>query len=149
MTSDEREKLVSQLVRHEGLRLRPYTDTVGKLTIGVGRNLTDRGITQAEAFYLLKNDIDMCLHQLTASFPWFVDLDPVRQRVWLDLCFNMGITKLYAFKRTLSAMVAGQYEVAAAALEDSKWFTQVGRRGPWIVEALRTGVEPTDGPRAA
>lgn len=149
MTGSEREQLVTQLVRHEGVRLRPYTDTVGKLTIGVGRNLTDRGITQAEAFYLLSNDIDLCIHQLTASFPWFVELDPVRQRVWVDLCFNMGITKLYAFKQTLSAMASGQYEVAASRLEESKWYTQVGRRGPWIVYALRTGQEPTDGPNAA
>jgi lysozyme len=149
MTAHEREQMVAQLVRHEGLRLRPYLDTVGKTTIGVGRNLTDRGITQAEAFYLLANDIDICLHQLTASFPWFVDLDPVRQRVWVDLCFNMGIAKLYAFKQTLSAMAAGKYEVAAAEFKDSDWYTQVGKRGPWIVEALRTGMEPTDGPRAA
>jgi lysozyme len=149
VTADVREQLVAQLVRHEGLRLRPYKCTAGKTTIGVGRNLDDRGITQAEAYYLLNNDIDICLHQLTASFPWFVELDPVRQRCLTDLCFNLGITKLYAFKQTLSAMATGQYEVAAAALEDSKWYTQVGRRGPWICDALRTGMEPTDGPRAA
>jgi lysozyme len=149
MSPDDRERLVAQLVRHEDIRLRLYKCPAGKWTIGIGRNLEDRGITLAEAYHLANNDIDICLHQLTASFPWFVDLDPVRQRVWVDLCFNMGIAKLYAFKQTLSAMAAGQYEVAAAALEDSKWYTQVGRRGPWIVQALRTGQEPTDGPRAA
>jgi lysozyme len=148
MTPDEREKLVEQLVRHEDLRLRLYKCPAGKWTIGIGRNLEDRGITQAEAYYLANNDIDICLHQLTASFPWFVDLDPVRQRCLIDLCFNLGITKLYAFKRTLSALAAGEYEMAAVHLEESKWYGQVGRRGPWIVEAIRTGQEP-NGPRSA
>lgn len=143
MTDESRERLVTQLVRHEGFKLRVYTCTAGKLTIGCGRNLEDRGITQAEAFYLLKNDIDMVLGQLTASFPWFVELDAVRQRVWCDLCFNVGIGKLYGFKKAIAAMAAGLHEVAASELEDSKWYTDVGpRRGDWVVEALRTGVEP-------
>jgi lysozyme len=142
MTEYDRAQLVEQLVRHEGLKLRAYQCPAGKWTIGVGRNLEDRGITQAEAFYLLKNDLDLCIHQLTASFPWFVELDPLRQRVWVDLCFNVGIAKLYGFRKAIAAMAAGLYAVAASELEDSRWYAQVGRRGPWLVEALRTGVEP-------
>jgi lysozyme len=142
MTEHDRAQLVEQLVRHESLKLRVYRCPAGKLTIGVGRNLEDRGITQAEAFYLLKNDLDLCFHQLTASFPWFVELDPMRQRVWMDLCFNVGIAKLYGFRKAIAAMASGLYAVAASELEDSRWYTQVGRRGPWLVEALRTGVEP-------
>jgi lysozyme len=149
MSPDDRERLVAQLVRHEDIRLRLYKCPAGKWTIGIGRNLEDRGITLAEAYYLANNDIDICLHQLTASFPWFVELDPVRQRCLVDLCFNLGISKLYGFKKAIAALAAGLYEVAAAEFKDSDWYTQVGKRGPWIVEALRTGMEPTDGPRAA
>ena len=51
------ESMIGMLKRHEGLRLKPYQDTIGKLTIGYGRNLDDRGISKEEAEYLLRNDI--------------------------------------------------------------------------------------------
>ena len=39
--------LVKPLTKiNEGLRSKPYVDTVGKVTIGVGRNLTDRGLSE-------------------------------------------------------------------------------------------------------
>ena len=142
MTDSERERLKIQLQRHEGVRLRPYTDTVGKLTIGVGRNLTDMGITLDEAMMMLDHDIDRCVVELATAFPWFISLDPMRQRVCVDLCFNMGIARLSGFKNTLAAVARRDYDAAAQGLHDSKWYGQVGRRGPWLVEALRTGVEP-------
>jgi lysozyme len=135
-------KLREQLIRHEGIRLRVYMDTVGIPTIGVGRNLKDRGITQAEAYTLLEHDIELCLVDLAAAFPWFGALDPVRKRCWIDLCFNMGITRLKGFTSTIAAMARHDYHAAASHLQDSKWFTQVGKRGPWICQALRTGAEP-------
>jgi len=95
--------LEKQLIRHEGMRTKPYTDTVGKLTIGCGRNLTDRGLSDEEIAYLLNNDINECFRQLDASFPWFFGLDVVRQRVFVDLCF-MGIGKLRGFVKMLAAI---------------------------------------------
>ena len=44
--------LKEQLIRDEGTRLKPYTDTTGHLTIGFGRNLSQVGISLAEAEYL-------------------------------------------------------------------------------------------------
>lgn len=58
------QQLREQLERHEGLRLKPYKDTVGKLTIGIGRNLDDKGISRKEAFALLDNDIAEVVRQL-------------------------------------------------------------------------------------
>jgi lysozyme len=142
MTRDHRERLRQQLVKHEGLRLRPYKDTVGKLTIGVGRNIEDRGISEGEAFVLLDNDISECLWQLSYTFPWFERLDPMRQRVWIDLCFNMGITRLQTFEKAIAAMENGDYQEAAAQLHDSKWCGQVGKRADWLIQALITGAEP-------
>ncbi len=142
MTSNERQQMRAQLVRHESLRLKPYRDTVGKLTIGVGRNLDDVGITADEAAMMLDHDIDRCIVDLSAAFHWFIDLGPVRQRVWIDLCFNMGIAKLHAFTNTIAAMARGDYASAADGLQASKWYGQVGTRGPRLVEALRHGTDP-------
>ena len=74
-------RLHEMLIRHEGLRLKPYRDTVGKLTVGVGRNLDDVGITREEALMLLNNDIAEVRREVKRAFPWFTRLNLVRQNV--------------------------------------------------------------------
>ena len=138
MRATDLDALRQQLTAHENLRLFPYTDTVGKLTIGIGRNLTDRGISHAEARILLDNDINRTLDDLTV-FAWFSLLDAVRQRVFVDLCFNMGLTRHLGFERMLAAAVAGQWETAAAELLDSRYAQQVGDRAVRLAAMLRTG----------
>ena len=139
MTSDQRDALRQQLRRHEGWEAKPYTDTVGKLTIGCGRNLTDRGLTDPEIRYLLDNDINDCINALT-TFLWFPDLDPIRQRVFVDLCF-MGIGRLRGFVKMLAATERRDWPTAAAELRDSKYATQVGQRAVTLARMLETGEE--------
>ena len=83
------DRIKEQLVRHEGLRLKPYRCTASKLTIGIGRNLDDCGISQSEAYVMLINDIMNCEKQLQAKIPdIYNDLDEVRKSVLLNMCFN-------------------------------------------------------------
>ena len=138
MKSEDMEALRQQLILHENLRLFPYVDTVGKTSIGIGRNLTDRGISHAEARVLLDNDINSVLDDLTV-FPWFSLLDAVRQRVFVDLCFNMGLNRLMGFEKMLAASVAGQWETAATELLNSRYAQQVGDRAVRLATMLRTG----------
>ena len=138
MTSTDREALRQQLVLHEGTRLFPYVDSVGKTSIGTGRNLTDRGITDAEARYLLDNDINVALGSLQ-MFPWFPTLDTVRQRALIDLCFNLGITRLLGFQKCLAACAEKNWPMAAHHLLDSKYATQVGQRAVTLARMLETG----------
>lgn len=140
MTSTDRDALRSQLLKHEGLRLKPYTDSVGKLTIGIGRNLNDRGITEAEARYLLDNDINACIHDLLA-LTWFPDLDPIRQRVFVDLCFNLGIVRLQGFVKMLDYASRKDWPNAAAELLNSRYAQQVGQRAQTLATMLITGRE--------
>lgn len=133
-----RERLRAQLIRHEGLRRFPYTDTVGKLTIGVGRNLSDVGISDAEAMDLLDHDLDACIRDLSTT-PWFADLDPVRQRVMVDMRFNLGATRLRSFRNTLAAVARGDYEAAAIGMMRSLWAKQVGPRAVRLAAMMRDG----------
>ena len=98
-----RQLLLEQLERHEGLRLKPYRDTVGKLTIGYGRNLDDRGISEDEAGFMLDNDIDLVVAELE-RMPLFLSLNPVRQVVLANMAFNMGMPTLLTFRRMLGAL---------------------------------------------
>lgn len=136
------ERLQALLQHHEGLRLKPYTDTTGHLTIGYGRNLTDVGISLDEARQLLRADLAHAEHDVLEAFPWAAHLDPVRQAVLVDMCFNLGIVALKKFKFTLHALQLGQWEAAAAAMVDSRWAQQVGQRARNLAAMVRTGTWP-------
>lgn len=140
----DRDAMVRQLRLHEGERLKPYRDSVGKLTIGIGRNLEDRGITADESAYLLANDIRAMERDLVAALPWVAQLDGVRQRVLLDMTFNLGIGGVLQFRNTLATIQAGDYQKAASMMLDSKWARQVGQRAERLSRMMATGMDPRE-----
>lgn len=140
IVSSDRQKLVDQLILHESMRRFPYPDSKGKITIGIGRNLTDKGITFSEAMMLCDHDVDEAITDL-ASFPWFVALDPIRQRALIDLRFNLGGGGFRGFKRMIRLLSEGNYPMAASSARESLWFKQVRSRGPRIVDMLRSGID--------
>ncbi len=131
--------LEDQLIDHEGLELKPYQCTADKLTIGVGRNIEDRGITEDEARYLLKNDIKIVEDELLEKKPVVAGLDAVRQRVLVDMGFNLGIPTLLKFQNMWSAIEEEDFERAADEALDSRWAKQVGRRAERLCQAMATG----------
>ncbi len=134
--------LQKQITTHEGLRLHPYKDTVGKLTIGVGRNLDDVGISQDEALYMLVNDLNRAESSLRQHLPWFETLDDMRQRVLIDMTFNLGIRGMLSFTRMLQALRCAQFNDAAQEMLASKWAQQVGERATTLAHMMMTGNEP-------
>jgi lysozyme len=127
------------LIRHEGMELKPYKDTVGKLTIGVGRNLDDRGISEEEAMYLLRNDIEIHARELADRFPVVRDLSGARYYVLVNMCFNIGIHRLAGFQRMWAAIDRHDYASASLEMLDSKWAKQVGKRAEELAEIMRVG----------
>lgn len=123
----------------EGLRLKPYRDTVGKLTIGYGRNLDDNGITQTEAEVLLDHDLYEAEKSCIRHFEWFEGLSELRQRVVAEMVFNLGLAKFKEFKRTIAAIKAKDYQAAAQQMLESKWASQVGIRAKRLAEWMRDG----------
>lgn len=132
--------LKQQLIKHEGLELMPYKCTAGKLTIGVGRNIEDRGITYDEAMYLLENDLTLYHVELMKAFPVVDQLDVVRQYTLVNMAFNLGITKLRQFKLMWAAIEDNDFEVAAQEMLNSKWSRDVGARSLQLSEQMRTGL---------
>lgn len=130
-------RLAQDLIRDEGLRLKPYRCTAGKLTIGVGRNLDDRGLTEQEALMLLDNDIKAFWGQLVTSLPWVMQAPEAVQEVLTNMCFNLGLAGLLGFRQTLALLQAGRYADAAAEMLRSKWAGQVGARAERLALRLR------------
>lgn len=123
----------------EGLRLKPYTCPAGKLTIGYGHNLDDNGITQEVAEILLKTDLAYARMEVTAKLSYIGKLSEARQFVLVDMCFNMGITRLMTFKKMLAALERGDYKTAAKEMLDSRWAFQVKTRAVKLAEMMKTG----------
>jgi lysozyme len=160
----DRDALVAQLIRDEGIRLKPYVDCCGrdwracvatpcaaaakghrgKLTIGIGRNLDDVGISREEATLLLgsgpTNDIDREVSALKAALPWWPALDDVRQRVLADMAFNMGAAEILAdWQPTLRLIASGDYREAAKHMRASVWAGEVGARAERLARAMESG----------
>jgi len=139
MTPEGKKKLKELLVSHEKYVQFPYSDSAGHLTIGIGRNLSDRGISTTEAFYLLDDDIIYFSSKLRHFLPFFSALDENRQVALIDMCFNLGIQGLLNFNKMLSALERGDYEDAAKEALNSKWAEQVGERATCLADIIRNG----------
>ena len=131
--------LKTALINDEWLRLKPYRDTVGKLTIGVGRNLDDVGIFRDEAMTMLDNDINRTVVDLQAHLPVFATLNDVRQNAIINMAFNLGIGGLLKFHHMITAMEAGDFDQASAQGLDSAWAKEVGDRATRLMEELKNG----------
>jgi lysozyme len=135
-------KLRQRLIDKEGLRLSAYTDGESYLTIGVGHLIDERKggkITLDTAYYILDKDIQEKIADLDNHLPWWKDLDDVRQRIMIELCFNLGINGLLGFHNTLDCIRGGHWEEAGAHLLDSRAAKQTGHRYNELAQMLISG----------
>ena len=136
------EKLIKMLKRHEGTETHAYECSEGKITVGVGRNIDQQGgmgLSDDEIDYLLQNDIERVIKELSSEYPWFNSLDDVRKDAIVDISFNLGQTRLRLFKRALAAMEAGDYTEASTEFLDSRWAKQVGGRALELTDMIASG----------
>ncbi len=147
--------IFDQLRRDEGLRLKPYRDNSkqlgfegkpGKLTIGIGRNLDDRGLTEDESTYLCTNDVVIVTSELRQKLTWLDNLCPPTQwntdpriGVLLNMGFNMGVGGVLEFRQMLGWLQRGDYSRASAEMADSAWYHEVGPRAARLVQQMVTG----------
>ena len=155
-----RDDFIKKLVAHEGLRLEVYQDTLGINTIGIGRNLEDRGITEqelsdldipsiehvytygiteADAVYLATNDVQIVEEELLRAHSCVEQLDAVRQLIVVDMAFNMGVPRLCKFKMMWAAIHDKDYPTAAKEMLDSRWASQVKGRATKLANAMHNG----------
>lgn len=132
-------ELATQWLRvHEGLRLKPYRCTAGKLTIGYGRNLEDGGLTETEADYLLVSDVARAVRAAAHVVANFARLNPVRQAVLIDMAFNLGARGFAGFVKMRQAVEAEDFTRAADEMLNSRWAAQVKSRAVFLAEKMKT-----------
>jgi lysozyme len=155
-----RDYLIEKLIAAEGLKLQVYKDTLGIDTIGIGRNLEDRGITkkelddldipsidhvyeygitEADAVYLATNDVQIVEEELVRAHPCVDRLDSVRQLIVIDMAFNLGVPRLCKFKKMWAAIHEEKFDIAAKEMLDSRWARQVKGRATKLANAMHNG----------
>lgn len=127
------------LIKHEGMRLKPYVDTVGKTSIGVGRNLDDVGIHENEALDMLREDIFQAKKVVDAEIPGAWALSEARRDALINMAFNLGAPRFRSFKKMIAAVNRQDFEEAARQALDSKWAQQVGARAHELATMILTG----------
>lgn len=138
MDMEMRVKLKSLLIKHEKEKLLPYIDTVGKLTIGIGRNLTDCGIRPDESELMFNNDVDF-FYNFLSHYPWFHELNEARKCALIDMAF-MGAKKFTTFEQMIKALSVHDYDRAAIEVLDSLYARkEAPHRAEDIARILRTG----------
>lgn len=135
--------------RWEGRRPHVYTDTRGHLTIGVGFNL-DRAdararigalgvnyedlrsgaldLTDDQITKLLEQDVSEAIDAASDSVNNLADLPRAKQIVLVDMAFNLGAAGLRGFRKMIEAIQEERWEDAAVEMENSTWYSQVGKR---------------------
>jgi lysozyme len=134
--------ILSQLMRDEGVRLAPYHDHLGYLTIGVGRLIDPArggGITQEEALYLLRNDVASRERRLAEAYPWFQGLSEARRGALVNMAFQLGASGLARFPRMLACLRDERWAEAETHALDSEWARQTPARAKRVARQLATG----------
>jgi len=134
--------IIEMLRKHEGVETHAYVDSVGKITLGVGRNIDKNGgigLSTDEIDYLLANDVERVEAELLAAFNWYKMLGDARKDAIMDMCFNMGLPRFKKFKKALAGMAKGDYKTAAIEFLDSRWANQVGQRAITVTDIIRSG----------
>ena len=138
-------KLIEQLSIHEGVKKFAYKCPSGKITVGIGRNIDSDGglgLSDDEIIYLLRNDISRIDEELTNAFRFYKELDRVRKDAMINICFNLGLTRLRSFREALGRMEKKEYPEAAVEFLDSLWASQVGQRALDVTYMIQHGEYP-------
>ena len=141
----ERDELVKMIALHEGLRLQVYQDHLGIDTIGIGRNLEDRGITDGELSFINKTMEEVYEIGLTEEEAYYLCMNDIAivekelQMVLVDMSFNMGVPRLMKFKNMWAAIETEDYSLACEEMIDSRWANQVGNRAMKLSLAMKNG----------
>lgn len=133
------EELKERLRKEEGVKQFPYTDTTGHLSIGVGHNLSDRGLSKTIVENILSEDVSIAITDSVFTFPMFWGYSENRQIVILDLMFAMGLPTFMKFEKMIQAIKYGYWEKASEELLDSLWAKQVGKRAIELAKMLKEG----------
>ncbi len=124
-----------------GETIKPGTTVKGNITIAIGRDIQNFGLSEDEIQMLLKNDIKRVIEEAN-NFPFYNSLNEVRKIVILSMLFNLGLTRFNKFVKFKKALHAGSYTTAANEMRDSLYYKQLSHRVEKLAVWMDSGIMP-------
>ena len=100
----------------------------------LGFTLTDGAVDK-----LLCISIEDAVNDAEAVVPGFNDMSDARQRVFINMAFNLGRDRLAKFKKMANACRLFNWEEASRQMLSSKWAGQVGARADRLAAMVIQG----------
>jgi len=136
--------LTDRIKRHEtpgGIpTLEPYQDSLGIWTVGYGRNCQHTSFSRAECELMFEFDF-IRAKQGAENFAFYDHLNPARRGVLIEMLFQMGPRGVGRFIKFGTACMEMKWDVAAAEMLDSKWYSQTPKRALLLSEIFARGYE--------
>lgn len=129
-------QIAEELKVDEGFRSTPYRCTMGRLTIGYGRNLDDKGITKTEAEELLYNDIERCYFDLLSLFSNFDKMPDKIQHVLINMRYQLGASGFRTFKDMIAAAQSEDWNQMKKEMRNSLWYKQTPERAEKLIKQV-------------
>ena len=134
------QQIVADLKADEGWRESAYQDHLGCWTIGYGFMIDERRkgrIPQKVAEYWLDYEIDRIVDRLYEALPWLPSAPDNIIRALVNMAYQLGVSGLLRFRKTLGLIEAGKYEEAAQEALRSRWAEQTPHRARRVADWIR------------
>jgi lysozyme len=142
MTPKLKEEIKRQLTYDEGKRSKPYVCSAGKLTIGIGRNLEDVGISEATVEELFTEDLNKCIIHAQRLFPNHWDtFSDLRKAGIINMIFNLGAVGFSQFKNMIDAIKKNDSEGIRKHGAASLWAHQVKSRAQRVLTLIADEID--------
>ena len=130
---------VKERVRsHEGFELKPYVDTLGFLTGGVGHKiLPSEEVPTTEEGWLKLYDQDFDKAVAAADEITPDDIHPTAFGIITEMIFQLGKQGCMNFKKMHKALAEKDHVEASMQMLDSKWRKQTKARCESLAELMR------------
>ena len=142
----DREKLYEEIKADEGEVLEVYLDHLGYPTIGIGHLVTAKdeefgkppgtAITAERSRELFARDIQSAIEDCERLYGQWHNWPDEVQLIMVNMCFNLGVTRLAKFKNMHNMLSQHKWKEAAAEGRDSRWYRQVTNRAERLMTRL-------------
>ena len=133
MTGD----LLEAIKLSEGFRDKVYKDTLGIDTIGYGFAIKDLVLDEDISEMILRRKLDSLIDRVNKTFDFVKDMPEAGQDVMYEMCYQLGVSGVSKFKKTLAYLENKEYRMAASEMLDSKWHRQTPNRSQRLSDIIR------------
>jgi lysozyme len=112
----------------EGFRDKVYKCTESYDTIGYGFAIKDLVMDEDIAEIILRRKLDKLIDKANNKFNFLKKMPHQIQDVIYEMCYQMGISGVSKFKKTLLYLENREFKMASKEMLDSRWARQTPNR---------------------